>query len=115
MKDYLLSEIKEYCKQQCVRFAKPYKNGTKLLSPCKKCEMLETICKETLPVGWDIEQRDMIELPRKEEFEFVQNYGMVRHWRVYYLDKENNIMQHKYFLSEFEADEFIEKLKEDRK
>ena len=114
MKDYLLSEIEKcYNQEQNIRRTED--------TPCQYCDLFEicnVVSKRTHSNygKWEIEPRDIIELPRKEEFEFVQNYGMVRHWRVYYLDKENNnIMRHQYFLSEFEADEFIEKLKEDRK
>ena len=108
MKDYLLSEIKEICKQLHAEY------GDCACDECYIGTMCWKVCDESIPKDWDdIEPRDMIELPRKEEFEFVQNCGMVRHWRVYYLDKENNnIMRHQYFLSEFEADEFIKKLKE---
>ena len=66
MKDYRLSEIKEICEEKC--------NSCSLKEiPCKSCKMQE-ICK-TLnwqkyhrgfsPNNWDIEPRDMIELPCK--------------------------------------------------
>ena len=111
MKDYLLSEIKEYCKQRCVKFAKPYKNETKLLSPCKKCEMLETICKETLPVGWDIEPRDMIELPYKQEIKFS---GECSEWQIVWRDDFIQRIRFADFPTEAEADEFLRGLKEDK-
>lgn len=95
MKDYLLSEIKEYCRKRCARFSEP----------CKKCEMLETICKETLPVGWDIEQRNMIELPYKLYRKFSHD------WQVVYFDNARYEVKIKCFTGENEADDFLQELK----
>lgn len=54
MKDYRLSEIKAHCKARVAKHQ----------NPCKGCEM-EVVCKDTFPVGWDIEPRDMLDLPCK--------------------------------------------------
>lgn len=98
MKDYRLSEVKECCKHMCAKFPKP----------CKDCEM-QAICKDTLPLGWDIEPRDMIELPCKEHR--VNAYGDV--WDVYYRDYEcYGKIDNKIFFTEANADEFIAQLKE---
>ena len=74
MKDFTLSEVKAHCKARVGKY--PF--------PCKGCEM-EVVCKSTLPVGWDIEPRDMIELPCKEHFVYEHDGGHVtENWRVFY-------------------------------
>lgn len=60
MKDYRLSELKEICKSMTG-------NGG-----CLKCPLYPNVCLTTLrdvvPNKWDIEPRDMIELPYKDKY-----------------------------------------------
>ena len=96
MKDYRLSEIKAHCKARVAKYQ----------NPCKGCEM-EVVCKSTLPVGWNIEPRDMIELPYKEFHEVYHGQGL---WFVFYR-AEGGLMGSRYFNEEPEADAFLAELK----
>lgn len=100
MKDYTLSEIKAHCK---VRVAK-YHN------PCKGCEM-EVVCKSTLPLGWEIEPRDMIELPCVNVATISPFGKEIKLYEVHYRDNKTNAILTKICKTEPEADAFLAELK----
>ena len=103
MKDYRLSEIKEICKSMTG-------NGG-----CLKCTLYPNVCLKTLidvvPNKWDIEPRDMIELPCKEHFTYTHDNGHItENWRVFYRG-EFALIETAFFPTEAEADAFIAELK----
>ena len=113
MKDYTLSEISDICVEMC--------NSRSLKEiPCKSCKMQE-ICK-TLnwqkyhrgfsPNNWDIEPRDMIELPCKQEIKFSEERS---EWQVVWRDDFIQRIRFADFTTESEADEFWAKLKGGKK
>lgn len=98
MKDYTLSEVKAHCKARVGKY--PF--------PCRGCEM-EVICKSTLPVGWDIEPRDMLDLPCKQEIEFSKEHS---EWQVVWRDDFIQRIRFADFPTESEADAFLADLKD---
>ena len=97
MKDYRLSEIKEICKNNY------YGNG------CGECELF-SFCSNNfdfLPIQWQVEPRDMIELPCKMEYE--GKYGKC--WKVYYRNVLDGTIENQGFYDEEQADEFLQELK----
>ena len=96
MKDYRLSEIKAHCKARVAKHQ----------NPCKGCEM-EVVCKDTFPVGWDIEPRDMIELPCKEK----NTWGNLVSYDVIFRDKYGHTHIIHDFFDEAKADAFLADLK----
>lgn len=108
MKDYRLSEIKEICEEKC--------NSCSLKEiPCKSCKMQE-ICK-TLnwqkyyrgfsPNNWELEPRDMIDLPCKQA---LGKAFMAYKWEVFFRLKDG-VIGSKLFDTEPEADAFLAGLK----
>ena len=95
MKDYRLSEIKEICKTTI--------GGCNNCGVQNECHLLSA----QQPHGWDIEPRDMIELPCKMEYE--GKYGKC--WKVYYRNVLDGTIDHKGFYDETQADDFLQELK----
>lgn len=102
MKDYRLSEIKEICELET-------QNGG-----CLKCFFYPNSCLKMfkgVPRRWDIEPRDMIELPCKEHFTYTHDNGHItENWRVFYRS-ELALIETAFFSTEPEADAFLAKLK----
>ena len=112
MKDYSLSEIKTHCKKMQEEYGS---------NACDMCENthyeVEQFCIHKIvddcPCEWEIEPRDMIELPCKEQF--YVNEGTFRPrtvWSVIFRDDISGAVSIESFNTEPEADEFIAKLKE---
>lgn len=95
MKDYRLSEIKEICKTTI--------GGCNNCGVQNECHLLSA----QQPHGWDIEPRDMIELPCKMEYE--GKYGKC--WKVYYRNVLDGTIDNQGFYDEEQADEFLQELK----
>ena len=110
MKDYTLSEIKAHCNHM---------TGRNNEGPdCDRCaeENLELhkFCVDNIypcPCRFEVESRDMIELPCKEHFVHEHDDGHVtENWRVFYRG-EFALIETAFFLTEAEADTFLADLK----
>lgn len=108
MKDYRLSEVKEICKRQYGNcYGCPLRNGNHLLL----CRFARS------PESWnfDIEPRDMIELPSKERFVYKHDDGHItKNWRVFYRG-EFALIETAFFPTEQEANAFLADLKGEKK
>lgn len=105
MKDYRLSEIKEICKSTT-------ENGG-----CLKCSLYPNVClkilKNVVPNKWDIEPRDMIELPYINEIDKSKTGCYIldgKFYEVIFRDKDGSIKV-KQAESKNEADKFLAMLK----
>ena len=90
MKDYRLSEIRAYCKTTI--------GGCNNCNVQNECHLLSA----QQPHGWDIEPRDMIELPYKEP-SLVPG---IEYFDVFYRDTNGKVARTTY-ACEAEADTFI--------
>ena len=105
MKDYRLSEISEICEKMQEEYGS---------NACDMCENLhygaEQFCIHKIgddcPCEWNIDPRDMIELPCKCKS------TVNRDWLVYYRSKYDcGLIEQQAFSSEAEADAFLVKKK----
>lgn len=98
MKDYTLSEIQKICKNRVEH----------IKNPCKECEMrINHICNNTLPIGWQIDKRDIADLPCKIVYSLP--YSGIKRALVVYQEEGKIGFQDDF--TEAEADAFIAELK----
>ena len=106
MKDFTLSEIKTKCTGNCFKCDERNEELSKF---CRR--FIKTYDDREMPRDWDIEPRDMIELPCKEHFTYTHDNGHItENWRVFYRG-EFALIETAFFPTEAEADAFIAELK----
>ena len=106
MKDYRLSEIKTKCTGNCFKCDERNEELSKF---CRRFIKTHDDCE--MPRDWDIESRDMIELPYKEFHEVYAGHGL---WFVFYRT-EGGLIDSRYFNEEPEADAFLIELRGSKK
>lgn len=99
MKDYRLSEIKEICKTTI--------GGCNNCGVQNECHLLSA----QQPHGWDIEPRNMLDLPCKQQLD-IEN--RIYQWEVIYRGKDG-LVYFNMFGREAQADAFLAELKGDKK
>ena len=109
MKDFTLSEIKTKCTGNCFKCDERNEELSKF---CRRFIKTHDDCE--MPRDWDIEPRDMIELPCKEHFFCMRDDGHItENWRVFYRG-EFALIETAIFPTEPEADAFLAKKKTEK-
>ena len=111
MKDFRLSEIKTKCTGNCFKCDERNEELSKF---CRR--FIKTYDDREMPRDWDIEPRDMIELPCKLKYIKInpdrQKYFIGSEaWKVIYMAKYDGQIYDESFDEEVEADEFLQELK----